>query len=156
MDLAGRSIRLNTPGRNQTNKRRAEVPGCDALAEQLRAWAEEDGWQGPLVRLRGKQVASLKTSWRKARARTGLSCNPYSLRHTVGKWLRSQGVPPWEVAALLGHKMPGYSITELYAGADPSHMGATKAALDKLLRAGCVPLQRTIPSAGWEMSRPRL
>jgi hypothetical protein len=44
------------------------------------------------------------------------------------------------VAALLGHKMPGYSITELYAAADPSHMGATRAALDKLLRAVCVPL----------------
>ena len=68
-----------------------------------------------------------------------MGCSPYSLRHTVGKCLRSQGVPPWEVAALLGHKMPGYSITELYAGADPSHMKATKAALDTLLRAACVP-----------------
>ena len=35
--------------------------------------------------------------------------------------------------------MPGYSITEMYAGADPSHMRATKTALDKLLRAACVP-----------------
>jgi integrase len=57
---------------------------------------------------------------RKAKERAGAECTPYSLRHTVGKWLRSQGVPPWEVAALLDHKMPGYNITEMCAGADPS------------------------------------
>jgi hypothetical protein len=45
----------------------------------------------------------------------------------------------WEVAALLGHKLPGYSITELYAAADPVHMEATRNALDQLLRAVCVP-----------------
>ena len=137
--LASGTICLNAVGRVQTKKRRAEVPVCNILAELLRAWGEEDGWEGPLVRFRGKQIASVKTSWRNSRARAGVDCNPYSLRHTVGKWLRSQGVPPWEVAALLGHKMPGYSITEMYAGADPSHMMATKAALDKLLRAVCVP-----------------
>jgi integrase len=139
VDLAGRTIQLNAPGRRQTNKRRAEIPVCDALLAFLRIWGKQDGWEGPLVRFRGEQVASVRTSWRKAKARAGVECSPYSLRHTVGKWLRSQSVPPWEVAALLGHKMPGYSITEMYAGADPSHMKATKAALDTLLRAACVP-----------------
>ena len=37
---------------------------------------------------------------------------------------------------MLGHKMPGYSMTEMYASADPSHMIATKRALDELLLAG--------------------
>ena len=136
VDLGTRSIRFNAPDRLQTNKRRAEVPVCDALAGHLRIWGEQDGWQGPLIRFRGGYV---KTSWRKTKTRAGVECSPYSLRHTVGKWLRSQGVPPWEVAALLGHTMPGYSIAEMYAGADPSHMRATKTALDKLLRAACVP-----------------
>jgi hypothetical protein len=47
--------------------------------------------------------------------------------------------PPQEVAALLGHGLPGYTVTELYAAADPSYMTATKAALDKLLLAVCLP-----------------
>ena len=45
-----------------------------------------------------------------------------------------------EVAALLGHRLPGYNVTETYATADPNHMDATKLALDKLLRAVCVPV----------------
>ena len=139
IDLPAGSIRLNALGRAQTNKRRAEVPICDLLARHLRSWGEEDGWEGALIRFRGHAVASVKTCWRRASVRAGVKCSPYSLRHTVGKWLRSQSVPPWEVAALLGHKMPGYSITEMYASADPGHMKATKAALDALLRAVCVP-----------------
>ena len=139
INLPARSIRLNAPGRSQTNKRRAEVPICDLLARHLRSWGEEEGWEGALIRFRGQAVGSVKTCWRKARVRAGVDCSPYSLRHTVGKWLRSQSVPPWEVAALLGHKMPGFSITEMFASADPSHMKATRAALDALLRAVCVP-----------------
>ena len=93
------------------------------------------------MRFRGKPFASIKTGWRNARTSTGLgeACNPYSLRHTVGKWLRSESVLPWEVAGLMGHKLPGYTITEIYAGADSQHTAAAKTALDKLLRAVCVP-----------------
>ena len=142
VDLAGGCIRLNPPGRRQTKKRRAEVPICKALAERLLQWGTQDGWEGPVVHFRGKRVKSIKTGWRNARASIGLgeACNPYSLRHSVGKWLRSESVPPWEVAGLMGHKLPGYTITEIYAGADPQHMAAAKATLDKLLRAVCVPL----------------
>jgi integrase len=139
IDLRGGSIRLNALARIQTSKRRAEIPICDLLAQHLLRWGEQDQWEGHLIRFRGRPVASVKKSWRNTKERTGIDCNPYSLRHTVGKWLRSQGVPPWEVAALLGHKMPGYSITEMYASADPSHMKAARAALDELLRAVCVP-----------------
>ena len=114
IDLSSRCIRLNPLGRTQTKKRRAEVPVCDELAKILSEWGEQDCWAGPLVHFRGNAIASVKTAWRRARVRAGLSkrCNPYSLRHTVGKWLRSRSVPAWEVAALLGHKLPGYSITE--------------------------------------------
>lgn len=47
-------------------------------------------------------------------------------------------MPVWEVAALLGHKMAGHSMTEIYAAADPNHMHAAKTALDELLRCICV------------------
>ena len=104
-----------------------------------------------MIRFRGKAVASIKTGWRNARASKGHgeACNPYSLRHSVGKWLRSQSVPPWEVAALMGHKMPGYTITEMYAGADPSHMGATKA----LSTSYCVPFACRLISAKLERAK---
>jgi hypothetical protein len=48
---------------------------------------------------------------------------------------RVQPAAPWEVAALLGHKIPGYSITEMYAGADPGHKGRTRHAVACRLRA---------------------
>jgi len=75
------------------------------------------------------------TAWQAAREGLPEGCNPYSLRHTVARWLRAHSVPVWEVAALLGHKMQGHSVTELYAHADPRDLEATKAALDELLRA---------------------
>jgi integrase len=141
VDLKCRLLALNPAGRLQTKKRRAAVPVCEALAEFLGEWGPDDAWQGPVVHFRGRAVDSVKTSWRKARlrARMGDECNPYSLRHTVGKWLRAESVPPWEVAAVLGHRLPGYNVTEMYAAADPNHMTATKLALDKLVRAVCVP-----------------
>ena len=141
VDLEEGTIAFNPPGRTQNKKRRPKVPICATLAVLLGQWGALHGWEGPVVRFKGKAVSSVKTSWRKARARAGLGeeCNPYSLRHSVAKWLRSESVPPWEVAALLGHKLPGYSITEIYAAADPAHMKAAKAALDKLLRAVYVP-----------------
>src|SRR6185295_20399356 len=87
IDLPGGSIRLNALARLQTSKRRAEVPICSVLASHLRVWGEQDGWDGPVIRYRGQAVSSIKKSWQSARNRSGIACNPYSLRHTVGKWL---------------------------------------------------------------------
>ena len=94
-----------------------------------------------MVHFRGKRVRSIKTGWRNARASIGLgeACNPYSLRHSVGKWLRSESVPPWEVAGLMGHKLPGYPCQGDLLRAPTQRMVAAKAALDKLLRTVCVP-----------------
>ena len=129
--IGATSIHLNPVGRTQTKKRRAVVPVCPALAELLISWGRSSG---PVITFRGRRLRRIKTTWEKARVGLSEGCNPYSLRHTVARWLRSQSVPVWEVAALLGHKMQGHSVTEIYAHADPRHMEATKAALDKLLR----------------------
>jgi len=59
--------------------------------------------------------------------------NPYSLRHTVARWLRKEGVPAWEVAAQLGHKRLEFSNTEIYAPFDPSYLNQAVAGIDKLL-----------------------
>lgn len=136
VDFGGGVLRLNPAGRSQTKKRRADVPMCDAIRDLLLGWGPSEG---PVISFRGKAIARIKTTWEKQRDGLAEGANPYSLRHTVARWLRAKSVPVWEVAALLGHKMPSHNVTEMYAAADPKHMEATKIALDALLRAVCVP-----------------
>jgi integrase len=143
VDFTGGVLQLNPVGRTQTKKRRARVPMCQELRRLLMSWRPVvlpgQPLTGPVVEFRGKHILRVKNSWETARTGLADSANPYSLRHTVARWLRSQSVPVWEVAALLGHKMPGHTVTEMYATADPKHMEATKLALDQLLRSICVP-----------------
>ena len=58
---------------------------------------------------------------------------PYSLRHTLARWLRSQGVEAFQVSSQLGHRTEGASTTEIYAPYDPSFLSASVAAIDALL-----------------------
>ena len=128
------TIRLNPPGRCQTKKRRPVVPVCDALGAWISEWRHGQT-SGPVVEFWGEHVQCIKTAWRATRRRAGLDkdCTPYSLRHSVASWLRGQGVQPWSCAAFLGHKMPGHTITEVYAHASPEHMKDVKEAVDLLL-----------------------
>lgn len=59
---------------------------------------------------------------------------PSSLRHTMAKWLRSQGVEPWHVSAHLGHKRGGSEITEIYAPSDPAYLSDVLKATEKYFR----------------------
>lgn len=133
--LKERLILLNPPHRRQTKKRRPQVPICEELAKHLQKWGDADGWAGHVLHSGGRPLTTINAHWRRARTRLDLGddCNPYSLRHSAAKWLRSQSVSPWEVAALLGHSMSGRTITEIYATADMQHMVATRNALDRLL-----------------------
>ena len=79
------------------------------------------------------------------RAAAGLDeeVNPYSIRHTVARWMRQNGVPAWEVAAQLGHKSRDYRTTELYAAFDPAYLENAVRAIDLLfdrLRANFAPV----------------
>jgi len=58
----------------------------------------------------------------------------YSCRHTVARWLRKEGVAPWETAMQLGHKVTGFSMTERYASWSPDYLEKAAAAIEKLLR----------------------
>lgn len=129
------TIRLNPPGRRQTKKRRPVIPVSSELGAWLAEWRQGQTC-GPVVEFWGERVQCIKTAWRATRRRSGLDkdCTPYSLRHSVGRWLRSQGVQPWECAAFLGHAMPGRTITEVYATSSPEHMRGVRAAIDSLLR----------------------
>ena len=127
VDRRHRLIRLNPPGRRQTKKYRATVPLLGILAARLDTIAEPY-----FVHWHGRQVASLKTTWRKVVKAAGLpALPPKVLRHTVATELRRRGVPAWEVSGLLGHRTGG--TTEIYAKFDPDYLGRTREALDAFL-----------------------
>lgn len=130
-DLDSRLIILNPDGRKQTSKFRPTVRMPESivpLVETLKA-------KGPdfyIVGFGNKPVASVKSGWRTARAKAGLDdqVNPYSIRHTMARWMRKEGVPAWEVSAQLGHKRQEMSITEVYAPYDPAYLEAAQRAID--------------------------
>lgn len=127
-DLERGIIDLNPPGRTQTAKRRPTVPMCRVLKEWVAA-ADE----GPLVHYMGRPIEYPNQSWRRVRREIGLpeSFTPGCLRHTVASELRRQGVPPAQIAGLLGHTLPNWKTTERYAKYDPRFMAETVEALDR-------------------------
>lgn len=72
--------------------------------------------------------------WQRACCGLDDNVNPYSLRHTIGRYLRMKSVPPWEVAAQLGHKRADVATTEIYAPFDPAYLDKAVAAIDELLK----------------------
>lgn len=120
-------MRLNPPGRRQTKKYRATVPLVPMLERHLAGIAEPF-----FVHWQGRQVASIKTTWRKVVRAAGLPAFPPKvLRHTVATELRRRGVPAWEVSGLLGHRTAG--TTEIYAKFDPDYLGRAREALEAFL-----------------------
>ena len=91
--------------------------------------------EGYLVQFRGRPVKQIMTSWRNTRLLAGLDAavQPYSLRHTMARWLRKSGVSAWEVVAQLGHKQREFSTTEMYAPFDPSYLTTSKTAIDAFM-----------------------
>ena len=140
LDFEDRLIDLNPRGRAQTKKFRPVVKMPDALGTTLLHAPE-----GRLITFRGQPVIKINKAWRGMRQAAGLEgdVNPYSVRHTVARWMRQHGVPAWEVAAQLGHKSRDYRTTELYAAFDPAYLTNAVRAIDGLfdaLRASRAPV----------------
>jgi integrase len=135
IDTANGLINLNPTGRTQTKKYRPTVKLPDQLMEYAVARGSATPQVSELVHFNGKPVKSIKTAWSKMRAESGLEGNiqTYSLRHTMARWMRMRSVPAWETAAQLGHKMPNFSTTEIYAPFDPAYLSKSKQALDDFL-----------------------
>lgn len=133
-DIASRIIQLNPATRTQTKKYRPTVKMPEAIIPLIEK-RQAAGDSPYLIAYNGKPVKSIKTSWRKARKAAGLdmAVNPYSLRHTMARWLRTQSVPVWEVQAQLGHKQAGAGTTEIYAPFDPAYLSKSVVAIDRLL-----------------------
>jgi integrase len=140
LDFDDRLIDLNPRGRVQTKKFRPVVKMPDALATVF-----ANAPSGRLVTFQGRPVKKINKAWRGMRVAAELdeAVNPYSIRHTVARWMRQNGVPAWEVAAQLGHKSRDYRTTELYAAFDPAYLQNAVRAIDLLfekLRASFAPV----------------
>lgn len=135
-------ITLNPPGRKQTKKRRPTLKVCDTLSAMIETWREGEH----VITWEDDPVSSVKTAWRSLRADAGFDkrVQPTSFRHTLGRWLRANSVPPYEVSAFLGHRLPGMTVTDIYAVADPLYMLASREAVDKLMRAILAPERESI------------
>ena len=144
-DVKNRLIELNPQGRVQNKKYRPTLRMPESVVPLLQNLQE---CYPPTMHVVGRSdspIASVKTSWDAARKRAWLDdeVRPYSLRHTMARWLRKQGVPAWEVSAQLGHKQKGLGITEIYAPHDPSYLSKSTKAIDSffgLLRSNCLQL----------------
>lgn len=147
-DVENRLIILNPDGRPQTTKYRPTVRMPEAVVRLISTLRDQHG-RAHVVGFGNQPMESVRTAWRGARARAGLDdqVNPYSLRHTMARWLRKEGVPAWEVSAQLGHKRSDLSITEIYAPYDPSYLGNAVKAMDSFfaaLRVNSVSLDRIL------------
>ncbi len=127
LDFENRLIDLNPHGRAQTKKIRPVVKMPETLALVL-----QNAPSGHLVTFRGKKVKCVRTAWRNLRAKCKLddAVQPYSLRHTMARWMRKSGVSAWETAAQLGHKSREHRTTELYAPFDPDYLSDATEAID--------------------------
>lgn len=133
IDLNDRLINLLPDGREQTTKHRPIVKLPSTLVPLVKRMKAQQGKQFVIGDGNAPQK-SIRRAWRNARAAAKLDdrVQPYSLRHTVARWLRQQGVDAWQVSAQLGHKRSELSITEVYAPHDPSWLVESCAAIDAL------------------------
>lgn len=154
VDFDNNIIRLAIPGKPQTKKYRPQVRMGPQLAAALRDAQKVAKTEG-VIEFRGRRVHRLDTGWDKAVKAAGLEgghprVTLYSLRHTVARYLRAEGVDAWQVSSLLGHRRVGAEMTERYTGHDPAYQREAAATLDRLLsfvRSVALPLQ-TLPHSG--------
>jgi integrase len=123
-------IDLNQEGRIQTAKYRPIVRIPPALRGYLLTKRKPSGL---LISHGGRVIRRWETAWRNCRGKAGLGkkCNPYSIRHTVARWLRAKKVMKWEIENQLGHSK--LSTTDAYAPHDPDYLADACAAIDQLM-----------------------
>jgi integrase len=133
---------LNPPGRVQTAKYRPIVkmpPGLKAFLMQF------NYREGVIIQRANRPIRRWETAWRNARKKAGLGnrCNPYSIRHTVARYLRASGVPKWEIENQLGHSQ--LSTTDIYAPHAPDYLEKACAAIEKLMQEVAACQMRSTP-----------
>lgn len=126
-------IRLNPEGRLQTAKYRPVLP----VIEALKPWLEHLP-EGRLIRWHGEPVLSTKRAVKNLanRASLGPRINSYSVRHSVGRYLKSKLVPGEMISVWLGHIKPPANpeITQIYSPWEPDYLEAARSGVDAFFR----------------------
>ena len=94
--------------------------------------------EGDVIVWRGKPVASVKVE---RAVRAGLkkgddeviNVNPYSVRHSLARYMRQHGVETDEISVWLGHRAPpnNSETTLIYSPYGPEYLPNAKAAAEK-------------------------
>lgn len=128
VDFKHRTINFNQVDREQTNKRRPEVP-LNARALTVLDEAAKGALTDFVIEWDGKPLASIKKAIRMAAERAGVHCSPHVFRHTAGVWMAQADVPMQKISQFLGHTST--RVTErTYARYSPSFMKDAAAALE--------------------------
>lgn len=126
-------IDLNPPGRVQTSKWRPTLP----IPATLAPWTEGLP-PGHLVQWRAQPVGEIDTAFMAActRAKLEPGGNTYSIRHALGRHMRSRGVEDDQIALWLGHIQPPQSneTTIVYSPYSPSYLSDAKLAAELFVR----------------------
>jgi integrase len=128
VDFKHRTINFNQVGREQTNKRRPEVP-LNSRAYEALEQAARGALTDWVIEWDGQPVKSIKKAIRMAAKRSGVPCSPHVFRHTAGVWMAQADVPMQKISQFLGHTST--RVTErTYARYSPSFMKDAAAALE--------------------------
>lgn len=120
VDFRHRLINLNPLAREQTTKRRPEVPMNDMAYQALTA-AARGALSDYVIEYAGKPIKSIKKAMRRLSLRVGIDCSPHVLRHTAGVWMANADLPMEKISQFLGHT--SIRVTEsVYARYSPSYM----------------------------------
>lgn len=133
---------LNPAGRIQTRKRRPVLP----VVPLLQHWLERtDEWfvcqerrsfdEGQQINVvKQLPVGSIRSAWDTARAALGIpdGRGPKYLRHSMATILANRGVPPDEIALIMGHRILD-PMTEVYVIHSPEYLKHFRAALEEVL-----------------------
>jgi len=150
-------IDLNPPRRRQTHKYRPVVPMTDALRGWLDYWGGDrlltwrhktiKGPDGKDMKIQ-QPVKTVKKAVKRLATTVGFDdVSQYTIRHTMATYLRSKGVPKWEVEGFMGHA--GDSQTDVYAKFQPDYLSKARIALDEYMDVLSQTMKRNVlpPSA---------
>lgn len=147
IDLQGGSLLVRSARKGGPVKRR--VPLHPQLREQLIAWRDGCPW---VVHYNRRPVGSLKTAWREAKIRAGITrrLRLYDIRHASITLMLQDGADLKTVSEIAGHSRPDITA-RIYSHTSRS---TKKAAIDKLPPL-VLTLQKQVPKNPLKSLRKR-